>query len=154
MRDGDISSHAESPGHCWYPGRAGCGARGCSGSCNEPHKGGHNSSRTLQSPGQTYGLSSSWRTSQQEADALPGPDPSCRQPHACPWGRSNRQPVLSLSGLPASRRLELKNLIFPFSGASAPARGQERSREAPTLPAAKDALTGQHSGAEEKAGVM
>lgn len=31
MRDGDISSHAESPGHCWYPGRAGCGARGVQG---------------------------------------------------------------------------------------------------------------------------
>ena len=38
-----------------------------------------------------------------------------------------------------------KNSIFSFSGASAPARGWEQSREAPTLPAApaaaKDALT-------------
>lgn len=55
-----------------------------------------------------------------------------------------------LSGFPSSQRLELKNSIFPFSGASAPARSRERSREAPTLPmaalaAAKDALTGQHT---------
>lgn len=51
-----------------------------------------------------------------------------------------------LSGFPSSQRLELKNSIFPFSGASAPARSREQSREAPTLPAAalaaaKDALT-------------
>ena len=96
----------------------------------------------------------------READALPGPDLRCHQPHTCSCprgrtGRSNRRLVLSLSGFPSSQRLELKNSIFPFSGASAPARGLEQSREAPTLPAApaaaKDALTalartGQHTG--------
>lgn len=46
-----------------------------------------------------------------------------------------------------SRKSEagIKNSIFPFSGASTPAQGRERSREAPTLPeglaAAKDALS-------------
>lgn len=114
----------------------------------EPHKGGHSNAQdkpvSSAPPGERAGKR------EGGADAVPGPDLCCHQLPAscCPRGRtgsSNRRPVLALSGSPASQRLELKNSIFPFSGASAPAQGRERSREAPTLPeaaaAAKDALT-------------
>lgn len=111
-----------SPGCPWVP----CACRVGTGCCK--------------AHGRARELSSCCQISQQEAGcraragSVPSPAPSC----SCPGdrtSRSNHQLVLSLSGLPASRRLELKNETFPFPGASAPARGRERSREAPTPPA-------------------
>lgn len=164
MREGDMDFHpaklgAESPGGCWYPARASFWAEGCSGTCG-PTRVGMTQAEHCKAQGKPTCSGPPDEQSQQEGrrerrDALPGPDPCCRQPHACSCprartGRSNRPPVLSLSGFPASQRLELKNLIFPFSGASAPVRGREQSREAPTLPAApaaaKDALTTHDAG--------
>lgn len=67
------------------------------------------------------------------AEAVPGPDPCCHQLPA-PGAALAAAAAGCSSHSSASQRLELKNLIFPFSGASAPAQGRERSREVPTLP--------------------
>lgn len=93
------------------------------------------SSPTRVGTGQTCQLSSSWEEGgSSRGCARPG---FVLSPAPCPRGSTgsgSRRPLLALPGSAASQRLELKNSIFPFSGASAPAQRRERSREAPTLP--------------------